>query len=164
MSAFVVAPEPLSYLVAAAMRYEARILRHPGNWNSFHRFGASSAWTEFPEPRPIDRKPRSWADFAVAILHEQNERSVRHRYDDAEEEGMLIERPDFSSERLPAIEPLQVLKACDCYDYQACETPDYEQTEAHRFVAEIRSLAIMELPGYDKAAWCIDPELAAATA
>jgi mannitol-1-phosphate/altronate dehydrogenase len=64
------------------------------------------------------------------ILLTENERSVRHRYpDDAPGDlpGSIGE--DAASylfhryERTPS--PLVILKACECFDYQACETDDY---------------------------------------
>ena len=51
------------------------------------------------------------------------------------------------------IRALQALKACDCYDYQAGETPDYNSTPAHDIISQIRQFAIMALPGYEAAAW-----------
>jgi len=35
----------------------------------------------------------------------------------------------FSARTLVAT---QIAKACDCYDYQACETNDYDQSEVRR--------------------------------
>jgi hypothetical protein len=51
--------------------------------------------------------------------------------------------------------PIEIVKACDCYDYQACETPDYRETEAASFIDSVRYRAICKLPGYDAAAWGI---------
>jgi hypothetical protein len=51
------------------------------------------------------------------------------------------------------ISPVQVLKACNCYDYQSCEDPAYEQTLAAQIIQHIRMAAIHKLPGYDAAAW-----------
>ena len=49
--------------------------------------------------------------------------------------------------------PIQVLKACSCFDYQACEVDDYDQTEAATIVDAIRRAAIRSLQGYEEAAW-----------
>jgi hypothetical protein len=35
----------------------------------------------------------------------------------------------------------QIVKACDCYDYQACETNDYDQSEAAALVDRVREEA-----------------------
>jgi len=49
---------------------------------------------------------------------------------------------------LPA---LTVLKACDGFDYQASETPDYETSLAAIVIRAIRKWAITRLPGYSDA-------------
>ena len=50
-------------------------------------------------------------------------------------------------------DPVQVLKACACYSYQACEHEDWEQSEAFRFIRSLQRRAINALPGYRDAAW-----------
>jgi len=52
----------------------------------------------------------------------------------------------------------QLLKACNCYDYQACETDDYETTDAAAFVKRVREYALAQGakengPEYDAAGW-----------
>lgn len=51
---------------------------------------------------------------------------------------------------------VEIIKACQCFDYQACELPDYKNTTAARIVSDIKSRAIASLPGYDAAPWGID--------
>ncbi|MBO0715712.1 MAG: hypothetical protein J2P55_00045 [Rhizobiales bacterium] len=59
---------------------------------------------------------------------------------------------------IPAVVHTQVVKACDCFDYQACETTDYHATPAAAFVASVRNMA-MEAGGksdgalYDQLLW-----------
>lgn len=52
----------------------------------------------------------------------------------------------------------QIVKACDCYDYQACQTGDYETTFAAKVIYALRSAAIAkggETDGalYDQVKW-----------
>jgi len=51
----------------------------------------------------------------------------------------------------------QILKACNCYDYQACETDDYYGTKAAKFVNAVREkyLSKGEAKGnlYDALLW-----------
>lgn len=54
-----------------------------------------------------------------------------------------------------AFNPVQALKACDCFDYQASEVDDYRATAASVIVDCIRGAAIKQLPGYDDAEWGI---------
>lgn len=88
------------------------------------------------------------------ILIRQNVASVLYRYDN--DESMV---PDYTRS-LYEYQPLpfrptcaEVLKALDCYDYQACETPDWEQTTAHWITSTLRDYLIKILPGYDRAPW-----------
>lgn len=48
---------------------------------------------------------------------------------------------------------VQVLKSCDCLEYQSCENDDYEKSIAAKIINSIRTHAIHALPGYDDAAW-----------
>ena len=46
-----------------------------------------------------------------------------------------------------------VLKACQCYGYQACELNNYELSVAARIIGAIMSRAISMLPDYHAARW-----------
>jgi hypothetical protein len=85
------------------------------------------------------------------MLLAQNRRSVDFRYAESD-----IEEPythALSTTRTPAA----MLKAIDCYEYQSCETPDWEDTEAARFCQALRAHLIHQLPGYDEAdTWAIE--------
>jgi len=47
--------------------------------------------------------------------------------------------------------PIAVLKGCECFDYQACETDDYRSSIACTIINAIRTRAILCLPDYDDA-------------
>ena len=86
------------------------------------------------------------------VLLAENERSVMHRYPG----GTLDDMPGKIGERSAnyyfkprKAEPVAVLKALDCLDYQSCETDDWQESEAFRVVAAIRDHAISRLPGYE---------------
>ena len=54
----------------------------------------------------------------------------------------------------------QVVKCCDSYDYQACETEDYEASMASVIVESARKVAIalggkQNGPEYDRAEWSL---------
>lgn len=53
--------------------------------------------------------------------------------------------------------PVDILKAISCYEYQACETGDFEASEAGRFCDAMRRGLLRRLPGMDSAAWEIGP-------
>jgi hypothetical protein len=90
-------------------------------------------------------------DAVGAMLAAQNRRSVDFRYAEEELEDVYTHGPSRTRE------PVEVLKAIDCYEYQSCETPDWEQTEAHSFCQTLRRQLIHQLPGYDQAdTWPIE--------
>lgn len=84
------------------------------------------------------------------ILLAENVRSVNYRYHETD-------TPDDYSYRHFAtpLTAIEVIKACDCLDYQSCETPDWDQTVAWRILQAIKSHAMHDLPGYDSAPWGI---------
>lgn len=94
----------------------------------------------------------------ASVLHAENVRSVNYRYNEKEAaEPFKYER---TSNRLTLID---IIKACHGYAYQACETPDWEDTEAHAIIEAIEACAVRSLPGYDDSkAWSLTPERAAA--
>jgi hypothetical protein len=49
--------------------------------------------------------------------------------------------------------PVEILKLCAGFSYQACETPDWEQSIAYSLIRRIEKAAIDKLPGYDDAPW-----------
>lgn len=87
----------------------------------------------------------------ASVLYAQNVRSVNSRYKEHDPaHGFAF--------KLVAnmLNPIDVIKGCHGYGYQACETDDWEQTEAFAIIAAISQSAIRSLPGYeDSNAWCI---------
>jgi hypothetical protein len=92
------------------------------------------------------------------ILLTENERSVYHRYSDCGpgnapgtlgEDAASYEFKPWPYNR--PLAPVAILKGCSCFDYQACETGDYEQSLAHTIISAIRHRAINRLPGYENA-------------
>ena len=95
-----------------------------------------------------------YLDSIANKLRAANYASVNYRYneeDAAPETGFSF----YPGAR--EADPLVVLKACACFDYQACEVPDYEKSEAAEIIQRIRMAAIHRLPGYDDAkGWSIE--------
>ncbi len=91
------------------------------------------------------------ADRLGQMLWGENHRSVNARYleDDIE--------PLYTYSALPGnVEPVTVLKAVACYEYQTCEHDGWEASEAHVFCETLRHKMTTWLPGYDDAPWGID--------
>lgn len=96
------------------------------------------------------QKTREQMQELGQILLDENIRSVNHRYNENEPTEAFTLLDTFVSYPLS---PIDIIKACNCLDYQSCETPDYEQTLAHKLLGEIISAACRALPGYELAAW-----------
>jgi len=93
------------------------------------------------------------------MLLDENVRSVSYRYSntpitnlpgktDAEYLLPFVFHPIL---RVP--KPVEILKMLDCYEYQSCEHPGWEHSEAKVFCNALRHRAIRLLPGYDEAPW-----------
>jgi hypothetical protein len=93
---------------------------------------------------------------AMMVLYLENLRSLNHRYKDSEPDAPFEPRSYVFNLGTQPLSPVEALKACQCYDYQACETDDYERTHAAKLVEQIRSWAISRLAGYDEAKWTVD--------
>ena len=90
------------------------------------------------------------------ILLTENERSVRHCYpnDAAGDLPGAIGEDSANYEFIPFDErptPVSVLKGCDCFDYQACETGDYGSSIACAIIEAIRKRVKMSQAEFSRA-------------
>lgn len=72
-------------------------------------------------------------DEVGTILWAENHRSVNYRYDESEPTPPYVYT-------LPPVRwtPGQVLRLLECYDYQACESPDWKTTPAYQLTTTLR--------------------------
>ena len=107
-----------------------------------------------------------------AILLTENERSVYARYKDCGpgnapgtigEDAANYRFKEFGELlRLPmAVQCAWILNGCRCFDYQACETDNYEDTLAHLIIEAVQSAAIRALPHIEDAPWEINRKVEA---
>ena len=95
-----------------------------------------------------DLTPRELA----AELHLANCAAYRERYGEAPGESYTFTmRPEVHA--MPAV---QVLKACECFDYQASSWSKYYGSPAQLAVDRIRTRAIALVPGYRAADWTLE--------
>jgi hypothetical protein len=94
------------------------------------------------------------------MLWDENLASVRHRYgeqDNADLPGPVGEDYEFAfpsaAFTFPRFEPVDVLKAVRCYEYQACEHPGWELSPSWYFCQALTATAVSCLPGYEGATW-----------
>jgi len=96
------------------------------------------------------------AEEVGQILVDENYRSVNQRYQERTE-GHFGKAPTYKFKGVRILpDALAMLKACNCYEYQAGENDDWEQSVAYKIVNAIKEHAIRKLPGYDDAPWGID--------
>lgn len=155
MSAFIVSKVHIDLLVDVAVHGPRE-----GSW----RYGPMRWWIRRPQGGIVPKTRSADHDQADSIglmLADQNVLSVRYLYNDSlltvadafsGFEGYRWEQPPY---RLTALE---ALGAVNCYEYQACETPDYYITEAALFCEALRRKLICNLPGYDELPWEWTPE------
>ena len=88
---------------------------------------------------------------ACDILYAANVKSVNARYkESADESGCTF----LTS--APRLNPIEVIKACDCLAYQCDEWEGFEGSTAQAILRDIQRGAITRLPGYDKSRWSIE--------
>lgn len=135
MSAFILNDYHLGAMVQFAVLHRVNVY-HKGTWYYIQNHGTP--------------------DLLLTVLHRQNVRSVDSRYNEKNDVDDLKFKPiawSFSA--------VQIIKACNCYDYQACETEDYHDTLAFAVSDAIRAAAGRKLPGYEDAGWVIEEPAAA---
>ena len=178
VSAFVVAEAHLDYLIAAGLRYghdADRTLR----WHvpdpplpTDHRRGEPWGPTAIAHAEATERQLRpDTADAVGEMLLVQNERSYDHRHAGQHPTARLAyrftERGRWAKVegRVDAgwlmrgvrLEPVAALKALSCYEYQSCEDPGWQGSEARAFCDSLRRCLIAALPGYEAAPWDLQP-------
>ena len=82
-----------------------------------------------------------------ALLVDANKRSVNYLYDEDE-----IEEPYTFTYHAGPFNPVAILRALSCYEYQCSDDPGWQDSEAREFCEALRSWTITQLPGWDQAA------------
>ncbi|GAA2522721.1 hypothetical protein [Pilimelia columellifera] len=138
MSAFMVSTLHIDLLVSAAVGH---------NRTEQLRWFASAADDNARSMQDMRRAGTDNADAIGAMLIAENAASLNYRYPgDAPHE---LEPYRWSP--VTDWQPLVVLKAIDCFAYQACEHPGWEASEAWQFCNALRRRMVRQLPGYEAA-------------
>lgn len=132
MNAFLVSKKHIDFLVSAAYLWGRTDLR---------RY----------LPREYANKDVDASDVG-RLLWTENLASVAHRY------GPQLDAPHTENYRhqIDLSAPnraVEVIKSIQCLEYQSCEHDGWESSAAHCFLQNLKSEAIRNLPGYDKAPW-----------
>ena len=80
-------------------------------------------------------------------LVDENYRSINYRYSEKSKPH------EYKPKHLAPLSSIEIIKLCNCYSYQTCETDDWRQTEAWEIMHTLRSMATRALPGYEEARW-----------
>ena len=96
------------------------------------------------------------ANEVGAMLMAENVKSYNHRYKVKvdEFEAMFGEKTPYTYER-PSYQLTipEALKAIECYEYQSCEHPGWETSEAHAFCQALYRATAWRLVGTSDAPW-----------
>lgn len=86
-------------------------------------------------------------DLIGQILVDANNNSVNARYG-------RDQKAEYRFSRFPrTLKPVEVIKACDCLEYQSCEYEGWKASRARKMLNDIREGAINALEGMEQAAW-----------
>jgi hypothetical protein len=156
MSAYMLDKAHIDALVATALDGPTDIPVQSGQWNCYTpRFGEDCRKLQYND---------NSADVLGELLVKENLSSILSRYPDCAEDPSNLPGPADSYWSAPYHFPIgtkrltivQALKAIDCYEYQSCEHPEWENSFAHKFCEQFKGSLITFLPGYEKAAWSIE--------
>jgi hypothetical protein len=116
-------------------------------------------YTEQKGELQLKRLTTENADQVGQMLLDENIKSVMYRYEDSEVTDLpgrtnaeyLVPFKYRMMGRTPT--PVEALKLCHGFEYQACEHPGWRTSEAHAFVESLIGSASRHVPGYDDAPW-----------
>lgn len=94
-------------------------------------------------------------DIAQALARE-NINSINARYPDSDTEGdnlFILNCRDIARKGTKQYQAVEIIKAAQCFEYQACEHDEWNTSDAKTVIDKIISAAIRQLPGYDAAPW-----------
>lgn len=77
------------------------------------------------------------------LLWDENARSVDHRYQETNPRDRYVLHTTEGD-----LDPVAVLKAIDCYEYQSCEHPEWADSDAHAWMIRLRDAIYTATPRY----------------
>ena len=123
-----------------------------GNDNRVYWYGKAGAQTASDNPDTIGE-----------MLVTENVKSVMHRYNspihDLPGPNVPYWLDDYTFHDdpwAPHMTPIQGIKLAHCYQYQACEHPEWEKSDAKVFSDALIHHLIRMVDGYEEATWGLD--------
>ncbi len=143
MSAYIVENRHVIYMVKAAI---SRSLADGD--------GGSITWGKYPDHKKIHCTANTEELLNIChMLQAENAKSYAARYKDQTPDFIPITAKEFNACFFVTFDPVQVMKAADCFDYQACEHDTWRESEGCQFIEALISKARHAVKGYDKAEW-----------
>jgi hypothetical protein len=146
MSAFIVGKPHIDALVTVAVHGPKD---GEGRWDSFRYY--------YHDGKSHDVNTAA-ANAIGSMLWQENYASVEYRYPDTADlpgpcdlTAAEVLTYHWQKTRIPTI--AEAIKALDCYEYQSCEHPGWETSQAKAFIARLTDALTSVLPGYDAAPW-----------
>lgn len=127
------------------------------------RAGHFSFWCPSARTRVILR-PGDYEQLTKIgqMLWDENKKSINARYPDTIDhpenmpgvvgDDCILTEADikiFSGQ----FNPIEIIKACHCYEYQSCKHDGWKDSDAKSFIKALIGYAIASLPGYEEAQW-----------
>lgn len=140
MSAYMVDRDHIDFLVSAML--DTRICRHGFHWY-WHESSRSLSGGELVRAAEIGQ-----------LLWSENLKSIQYRYGDRDNNDAsfyVYGEHDFRA--WAVMDPVQIIKAVYCYQYQACEHDGWKDSEAKCITDSLVDYVCQVLPGYDAAKW-----------
>lgn len=139
MSAYVVHDEHIAALIHLALDH----------WRHLQESTFRYQWDQ----RTFEVTAENATEVGMMLLAE-NYRSVNHLYSDNPDP--LPGAPFAYVRPRRDLTVVEALKAIDGYEYQACETADWRDSQACAFIDRLRARIIARVPGYrDAETWAI---------
>lgn len=111
----------------------------------------------FGNPRFEGELQPETANAVGQMLLDSNATGVNHLYDTTDPVETFVETYTYRPPRHRSWSTPELLNALTCYEYQACEHPNWEGSQARAFVEALRHRLISRLPGYSTGPWAITP-------
>ena len=153
MSAYLVEKDHIIFLLlaanAVAVQNHLNSFKwfHRGEWHELARFDSA----DIANRANWDKQTRHPIAKFAKTLADENIKSLRARYQEVVDHGFEFSADSFRAKM--EMDPLQIIKSCNCFDYQCCEHKGWKKSSAKAFVDTLKELAIDNLPGYDAAIW-----------
>jgi hypothetical protein len=148
MSAWIVSKAHIDLLITAGLR-------------PLH--GEAVRWVVQANPHKDRKLEHDNADDVGSMLWRENFASVGDRYPDDDPDDLpgsgvaAVETLLYRWARIAGVlDPVVVLKAIHCYEYQSCEHDGWAGSQAKAFCEALTGHAVRGLPGYQQAPWGFD--------